>query len=35
MSIQLDFLIHLANALYLFAYMVRDILWLRILTVIA
>jgi Cyclic nucleotide-binding domain len=32
---QIDFLIHAANALYLFAFMVRDILWLRILSVIA
>ncbi len=35
MSFQFDLLIHVANVLYLFAFMVRDILWLRILTVIA
>lgn len=35
MPLQIDLLIHLANVLYLFAFMVRDILWLRILTVIA
>ena len=35
MSFQFDLLIHAANVLYLFAFMVRDILWLRILTVIA
>ena len=35
MSLQIDLLIHAANVLYLFAFMVRDILWLRILTVIA
>jgi hypothetical protein len=28
-------LIHVANVLYLFAFMMRDVLWLRILTVIA
>ena len=33
--LQIDLLIHVANVLYLFAFMVRDILWLRILTVIA
>ncbi len=33
--LQNDLLIHAANVLYLFAFMVRDILWLRILTVIA
>jgi hypothetical protein len=32
---QIDLLIHAANVLYLFAFMVRDILWLRILSVIA
>jgi Cyclic nucleotide-binding domain len=32
---QIDLLIHAANVLYLFAFMVRDILWLRILAVIA
>jgi hypothetical protein len=31
MSFQIDLLIHAANVLYLFAFMVRDILWLRIL----
>ena len=31
----IDLLIHAANVLYLFAFMVRDILWLRILAVIA
>jgi hypothetical protein len=35
MSLQIDLLIHAANALYLLAFMVRDILWLRILTVVA
>ncbi len=35
MSFQFELLIHVANVLYLFAFMVRDILWLRILTVIA
>ncbi len=35
MSIQFELLIHAANVLYLFAFMVRDILWLRILTVVA
>ncbi len=35
MAFQIDLLIHAANLLYLFAFMVRDILWLRILTVIA
>jgi hypothetical protein len=35
MALQLDLLIHGANVLYLFAYMVRDILWLRLLTVFA
>lgn len=35
MSIPPDYLIHAANVLYLFAYLVRDILWLRILTVFA
>jgi hypothetical protein len=35
MSLQIDLLIHAANVLYLFAFMVRDILWLRILTVVA
>ncbi len=35
MSFQFEILIHVANVLYLFAFMVRDILWLRILTVIA
>ena len=31
----MDYLINIANILYLFSYLVRDILWLRILTVIA
>lgn len=31
----MDYLINVANILYLFSYLVRDILWLRILTVIA
>jgi hypothetical protein len=31
----LEILIHVANALYLFAFLVRDILWLRILTIAA
>jgi len=35
MSFQTDLLIHPANVLYLFAFMVRDILWLRILAVVA
>ena len=35
MNIPPDYLIHAANVLYLFAYLVRDILWLRILTVFA
>src|ERR1700733_11711159 len=35
MSFRFDLLIHAANVLFLIAYMVRDILWLRILTVIA
>ena len=35
MSFPFELLIHGANVLYLFAFMVRDILWLRILTVIA
>ena len=35
MNVQFDLLIHAANVLYLFAFMVRDILWLRILTVVA
>ncbi len=35
MSFEFELLIHAANVLYLFAFMVRDILWLRILTVVA
>ena len=35
MPVQIDLLIHAANVMYLFAFMVRDILWLRILTVVA
>jgi hypothetical protein len=35
MSFGLDILIHMANLLYLLAFMVRDILWLRVLTVVA
>jgi CRP-like cAMP-binding protein len=35
MSFRFDLLIHAANMLFLIAYLVRDILWLRILTVIA
>jgi len=35
MSFSFELLIHAANLLYLFAFMVRDILWLRILTVVA
>ena len=31
----MDYLIHSANVIYIFSYMVRDILWLRILIVIA
>jgi hypothetical protein len=35
MSLGIDILVHAANLLYLFAFMVRDILWLRVLTVVA
>jgi hypothetical protein len=35
MSLHIDLLIHAANVLYLFAFMVRDILWFRILAVVA
>ncbi len=35
MSLQFELLIHAANVLYLLAFMVRDILWLRLLTVVA
>ena len=35
MAVPLEALIHAANVLYLFAFMVRDILWLRVLTVAA
>jgi hypothetical protein len=35
MITSLDILIHVANILYLIAFMVRDILWLRIMTVAA
>ncbi|MCZ6729714.1 MAG: cyclic nucleotide-binding domain-containing protein [SAR324 cluster bacterium] len=31
----MEYFIHAANVLYLFSYLVRDILWLRILTVVA
>ncbi len=31
----MEYTIHLANILYLFSYLMRDILWLRILTVLA
>ena len=31
----MDYLIHIANVLYLFSYSMRDILWLRILTIAA
>lgn len=31
----MEVLIHAANVLYLFSYLVRDILWLRVLTVVA
>ena len=31
----MDYLINIANILYLFSFLVRDILWLRVLTVIA
>jgi hypothetical protein len=34
-SVQTDLLIHAANVLYLFAFMLRDILWFRILAVLA
>ena len=30
----MDYVVHAANGLYLVSYLVRDILWLRILTVI-
>lgn len=30
-----DLLIHAANAIYLLSYVIRDILWLRLLTVLA
>ena len=35
MSFPFELLIHAANVLYLFAFMVRDIMWLRILAVVA
>lgn len=35
MSLLLENIIHVANLLYLASYLVRDILWLRILTIIA
>src|SRR6202021_3179904 len=35
MAFRFDLLIHAANMLFLIAYMVRDILWLRILSVIS
>ena len=35
MTISMEYFINLANLLYLFSYLVRDILWLRILTVVA
>ena len=35
MSLQIDLLIHVAKVLYLFAFMVRDILWLRVFAVVA
>jgi Popeye protein conserved region len=31
----MDILIHAANVLYLFSYLMRDVLWLRVLTVVA
>jgi CRP-like cAMP-binding protein len=31
----MEFLIHIANALYMLSYLMRDILWLRVLTVLA
>ena len=31
----MEFLIHIANALYMLSYLMRDILWLRVLTVFA
>ena len=31
----MDYLVHTANVLYAFSYLVREILWLRVLTVIA
>ncbi len=31
----MDYLLHIANVLYLFAYSVRNVMWLRIITVIA
>ncbi len=33
MSVDMENIIHLAYVLYLFSYLVRDILWLRILTI--
>ena len=35
MNFNFELLIHAANVLYMFAFMVRDILWLRLLTVVA
>ena len=31
----MEYLIHIANVMYLFSYIMRDILWLRVLTVVA
>lgn len=31
----MDFMIHVGNVLYMFSYLVRDILWLRVITVVA
>ena len=35
MSFGIDILIHVANLLYLIAFMVRDVLWLRVFAVVA
>ena len=31
----MEFMIHIANGLYMLSYLMRDVLWLRILTVLA
>ena len=35
MVLAMDYLIHVANVLFLLSYLVRDILWLRLLTIVA